>query len=202
MMNWSQRLFGGIAELRANKRLRYGVLAIALVIAVEGGLRWIDWLDQQQTTLTRLQTDLSQLKSQLHDEAGLRQTLVQAQKMGMAVDARLWQVSSDAVGQARLKDWVTGIVKRALANQYAITLISSRELMASKAKVSDSTQPIWEFRTTLSFQLTPNALEAVLLEIEGGEPFASVETLSVKTRERRVEMTIKVLMRVIGSEHV
>lgn len=189
-------------ELRANKRLLYGLAAIALVIVVEGGLRWSDWLGQQQATLTTLQTDLTTLKSHARDEAALRATLAQAKRMGESTDIRLWTVSSEAVGQARLKDWLTDIVKRSIANQYAVTLAASRELGKPGSSGSGATSSVREFRATVSFQLTPRALEDVLFEIEGGEPFAAVETLLVKKQERRVEITVRVLMRIKAGSHV
>jgi len=196
-----QLLGKAATELRSNKRLLYGLAIIALVVVVEGGLRWSDWLGQQQATLTRLQTDLSTLKSDASDEATLRAALAQVQRMGESMDTRLWTVSSEAVGQARLKDWLTGIVKRSIANQYAVTLAASRELGKPGPDGPGATSSVREFRATVSFQLTPRALEGVLLEIEGGEPFAAVETLLVKKPERRVEITVRVLMRIKAGAH-
>jgi hypothetical protein len=43
-------------------------------------------------------------------------------------------------------------------------------------------------------------LVGVLLDIEGGERFAAVESLLVKGQERRVEMTVRVLMRIQAPE--
>lgn len=190
-----------VAELRANKRLLYGLAAIALVVLVEGALRWSDWLGQRQAILTTLQTDLTTLKSHARDEAALRAALAQVQRMSESMDTRLWTVSSEAVGQARLKDWLTDIVKRAIANQYAVTLAASRELGKPGPSGPGAASPVREFRATVSFQLTPRALEGVLLEIEGGEPFAAVETLLVKKQERRVEITVRVLMRIKAGAH-
>ena len=191
-----------VAELLVNKRLFYGMVLIALVVSTEAGLRWSDWLGQQQTTLTQLQTELTTLKSRARDEATMRFALAQAQQMAQSMDARLWTVSSEAVGQARLKDWLTDIVKRSIANQYVVTLGASRELGKPSQDPTDATPAIREFRATVSFQLTPQALEGVLLDIEGGEPFAAIETLVVKKLERRVELTVRVLMRVKAGARV
>jgi hypothetical protein len=190
-------------ELRGNSRLRWGLLAIALVLLVDGALRWSDWVTRQQQTLTRFQTELAELKSNARDEASLRSALAQAKTMSEAVDARLWTVSSEAVGQARMKDWLTDIVKRAVANQYVVTLAASRELgKPGTSSVPTVSPTLREFRATVSFQLTPRALEGVLLDIEGGEPFAAVETLLVKKQERRVEITVRLIMRIQPAAHV
>jgi hypothetical protein len=106
------------------------------------------------------------------------------------------------VGQARLKDWLTEIVKSSIADQYAITLAASRELGGQGKEGVPSTDATKEFRATVTFRLTPRALEGVLLEIEGGEPFAAVESLVVRKQERRVELTVRVLMRVKEAAHV
>lgn len=205
-----QSLRKAAAELRGNPRLRYGLALIALVLLVELGLRWSDSIAQQQQTLAKLQSDLSSLKSGMRNETALTQSLAEVKKIGKALDTRLWTVSSEAVGQARLKDWLTEVVKRAIADQYAITLGASQEIgKAAELSGSDSVSSMTasnsalrEFRATVSFRLTPRALEGVLLEVEGGEPFAAVETLTVKGQERRVEMTLRVLMRIKAGEHV
>lgn len=192
-----------LIELRGNSRLRWGLFAIALVLLVDGALRWSDWVARQQQTLTRFQTELAELKSNARDEASLRSALAQAKTMSDVVDARLWTVSSEAVGQARMKDWLTDIVKRAIANQYAVTLAASRELgKPATSSVPTVSPTLREFRATVSFQLTPRALEGVLLDIEGGEPFAAVETLLVKKQERRVEITVRLIMRIQPPAHV
>jgi hypothetical protein len=191
-----QLLNNAAMELRANPRLRYGLLAIVMVFLVEGGLRWSDAITLQQQKLTTLQSDLAALKSGMRNEAALRDSVIQAQRMGETMDARLWSVTSEAVGQARLKDWLTDVVKSSIADQYAITLGNSREL-----EKLTSDQTLREFRANASFRLTPRALEGVLLAIEGGEPFAAVETLTVKGQERRVELTVRVLMRIKGAPH-
>lgn len=191
-----------IAEWRGNPRLRYGMIAIALVLVVEGGLRWSDAITRQQTELARLQTELATLRSNARDEATLRATLEKVQGMAQALDERLWTVSSEAVGQARLKDWLTEIVQRSIADQYLITLAGSRELDKPSKGGGNATVPVREFRANVSFRLTPRALEGVLLEIEGGEPLAAVETLVARKQERRVTLTVRVLMRVQEGGHV
>jgi hypothetical protein len=196
------------AELRSNRRLLLGLALIALVVAFEGAVRWRDALVEQQSTLARLQTELATLRSQARDEAALRKQLADVKQLAASVDARLWAVSSEAVGQARLKDWLTEIVQKSIADQYSIVLAASREVgvpgsptegsspRASTASARPQASGLREFRATVSFIMTPQALEGVLLAIEGGQPFAMVETLNAKAIERRVEMTVRVLMRI------
>jgi len=192
------------AELQANARLRLGLILIGVVLLVDGGLRWSDAIARQQQTLVRLQSDVAALKKSVRNESELKGSYDRVKLMQKQLDTRLWTVSSEAVGQARLKDWLIDVVKRSIADQYAVTLSASREIGKPEALNPSAQAPeansdgdgLREFRANVSFRLTPKAIEGVLSEIEGGEPFSAIESLIVKGQERRVEMTIRVLMRV------
>lgn len=197
------------AEVRTNARLRIGLILIGVVILVDGGLRWTDAIARQEQTLVRLQSDVAALKKGVRNESELKESYDRVKLMQEQLDTRLWTVSSEAVGQARLKDWLTEVVKRSIADQYAVVLSASRELGkpealnpgAQAADAKSNGDGLREFRANVSFRLTPKALEGVLSEIEGGEPFSAIESLIVKGQERRVEMTIRVLMRVKAGNH-
>ena len=199
-------LVKAVADIRANARLRWGLVLIVAVILVDGGLRWNDAVAKQQQALAKMQADVVALKSGLRNESALEESAASARLLAALIDKRLWTVSSEAVGQARMKDWLTEMVKRNIADQYIITLGVSRELgkqdgaNAVNSPTTEETSTIREFRANVSFKLTPRALEGVLLDIEGGEPFGVVESLLVKGQERRVEMTVRVLMRISAPE--
>ena len=193
------------ADVQANPRLRWGLVLIAAVVLVEGGLRWSDAIAKQQQALGKLQADVAALRTGLKNDTALTDALEASRQTAALVDARLWTVSSEAVGQAKMKDWLTEVVKRSVADQYVINLSVSRELgkrevagaaVAPPGQADAPVAGVREFRANVSFRLTPKALEGVLLEVEGGEPYAAVESLLVKGQERRVEMTVRVLMRV------
>lgn len=196
-----------VADIRANSRLRWGIVLIVLVVLVDSGLRWSDAVAKQQQVLAKMQADVAALKSGLRNESALQESAASSRQLAALIDKRLWTVSSEAVGQARMKDWLTDMAKRNIADQYIVTLGASREL--GKQDGENTTNPvatnkadstIREFRANFSFKLTPRALEGVLLDIEGGEPFGAVESLLVKGQERRVEMTVRVLMRIQAPE--
>lgn len=190
------------AEWRGNRRLQIGLLLILAVLLIEGGLRWNASLHAKQQVLSQLESDLALLRSNAQDESGLRRSLDAANQTQEVIKARMWTVTSEATGQARLKDWLTGVVKAAIADQYAINVQPSRRLgppEAQSATVPES--ELREFRATVQFRMTPQALEGVLYDIEAGKPFSTVETLSVKAVERRVELTIRVLMQIEADGH-
>lgn len=193
-----------VVEVKANSRLRWGLVIVGLIVLADGGLRWRDAVTQQQQVLAKLNADVAALRSGFKNESVLQRAVESSRLLAAIIEKRLWTVSSEAVGQAKMKDWLTEVVKRNIADQYVITLGVSRELgkqdSADASSLSTSSEgqagTIREFRANLSFRLTPRALEGVLLEVEGGEPFGAVESLLVKGQERRVEMTVRVLMRI------
>ncbi len=204
-MSELRNLFGkAVAEISANSRLRWGLVIVGLIVLVDGGLRWRDAVTQQQQVVAKLNADVAALKSGFKNESVLQRAVESSRLLAAIIEMRLWTVSSEAVGQAKMRDWLTEVVKRNIADQYAITLGVSRELgkqdSGAAASLSTSSEgqagTIREFRANVSFRLTPRALEGVLLEVEGGEPFGVVESLLVKGQERRVEMTVRVLMRI------
>jgi hypothetical protein len=180
-----------VADIRANSRLRWGIVLIALVVLVDGGLRWSDAVARQQQALAKMQADVAALKSGLKNESALQETAESSRQLVALIDKRLWTVSSEAVGQARMKDWLTDMAKRNIADQYIVTLGASRELgkqdgenATNLVATNKADSGIREFRANFSFKLTPRALEGLL----------------VKGQERRVEMTVRVLMRIQAPE--
>lgn len=204
------------SELRTNRTLQLGLAAIVVLLCVEAGFRWNDHLELQIQQLEQIRSELHRLRTQTSDEAALRATLGKITAARRAADERLWRVSSDAVGQARLKDWMTGILKRAGVGNTRLN-VSAAKVFAGKDEAAESTRPdqtpdvsdesalaergagnvgdLREIRVSLSMPFTPASLEQVLADVEGGDAFASVEALTVVQRERRVEMTVRVLVR-------
>ena len=62
-------------EVRANRKLQYGLLAIAAIIVVELGLDWSDAISARERRLQELRTELRQLRGQSRDETALKATL-------------------------------------------------------------------------------------------------------------------------------
>jgi hypothetical protein len=180
-----------VREFQQSRRLQLGLAAVLLLVGVEGCLRWIDHLAARERQLQEVRSELGTLRTQSGDESALRQSLADLVRAREAVDARLWAVSSEAVGQARLKDWVSGIINRVRAQNYTLAVSTARPV-GGNAEAGD----LREIRATTSMTFTPAVLEMVLGEIEGGEAFANVEALNVDQRQRRVELTLRVLMRI------
>ncbi len=191
-------------EFRGNRRLQWGLLAVLAILIGEGGLRWADSLSRQGEEARKLNADLVLLRSQTRSEPVLRQTLADLQATRKSVDEKLWSVPSEAVGQARLKEWLEDTLKKTGATGASLSLSSVRaagnkEEPASAAAEKGQQESLREFRAIVRMHFAPGSLEKLLAEIEAGEAFAGVESLTVNRRERRVEVMIFVLMRVAAT---
>ena len=205
-----QLLDDSFQDFRNNRKLQYGLLAILLIVSVELGMRWTDSLEAKEKQLQQLRSEVRTLRNQSRDEESLRQLLSTLETSQQTVDQRLWVVSSEAVGQAQLKDWLTKLVQQAGVKNFKLTLSSPRTLGQNDKSESPTgattgsrntagknfLKDMRELRASLSMSFAPDTLEKVLLEIEGGEPLAVVESLNIKRQDRRAELGVKVLMRV------
>lgn len=190
-----------IDEFKSNRRLQIGLALIALVIVVEGGLRWSDHLSSQAQLLGELQMRRVALQSRSRDAGALEERLERLRNAETAAQARLWQVPSEAVGQAKQKDWLLETFKTLGVTPQSIVLATPKAGPAERDSAPrnevDSVAGVRRFRATLMFQFSPAALESVLVALESGEPFVDIESLVVNRRQRRVELTIATLMDVV-----
>lgn len=207
-----QFLSDSFQDFRSNRKLQYGLLAIILIVSMELGIRWTESLDTKEKQLQQLRSEVRTLRNQSRDEDALRRLLSALETSQQTVDKRLWVVSSDAVGQAQLKDWMTKLVQKAGVKNFKLTLSSPRPLgQTDRSEPSEGAtagagsrntigknflKDMRELRASLTMPFAPDTLEKVLLEIEGGEPLAVVEFLNVKRQDRRAELGVRILMRI------
>ncbi|HQW20544.1 MAG TPA: hypothetical protein PLI90_07720 [Rhodocyclaceae bacterium] len=207
-----------LASLRQNRRLQAGMALIALLVAGEGVLRWNDHLTDKLEQLQQMRSELRNLRNQTRDEAALHKTLEDLRQARETVDSRLWVVSSEAVGQARLKDWLKATLKRAGIVSQSLKIsaaqpVNERErngryspgMNSGSATPPQNATPdadatsqpgLRQINATLNIPFTPATLEQLLGDIEGGDAYAGVEALTIMQREHRAELTIRILLRV------
>lgn len=191
-------------ELRISRKLSFGLLLLSMLALGEVGLRWSDHLAANEKRLLELRGEAHRLRSQLSDEAALRESLAALEKARGVADARLWSVSSDATGQARTQDWLSNILKNAGVTQPNIVLSTPRPFAERRETggrgEGSSGDELREIRATVTTGFTPALLEQLLAGIEAGEPLAVVEALNVSRRDRRIEFTVRVLFRVVRAK--
>ena len=209
MVQLKKTLDSALSEIRSKRSLQYGLLAMALLFCSELLLQWTDWQDAQEKQWQQLRSELRTLRHQSRDEATLRNQLSELEAQQRIVGERLWRVSSEAVGQARLKDWLGEQLKKAGINKFKLTLstptvldarraeeLAKREIRLSPPPAGEKTLDLYELRANLNFSFTPATLEAFLLAIEGSEAFTSVESLKVTRRDRSADLGMRILVRI------
>jgi hypothetical protein len=180
-------------DLSGNRRLQWGLLAVLVILGAEGGLRWMDTLGMQERKLAQLRDQKIRLREQVRDHTMLEALLDEAERLQAAAKARLWVVPSEAVGQARQKDWVQTLFQTEGVRLQTLVLATPRANLAdAAARPAD----IREFRATLTFPFSPDNLEKVLAAIEAGPAFARVEGLRVNRRQRRIEIEFAMAMEI------
>lgn len=206
-----QTLSLGRLKLSAiNKKVLILIGLSLLAVAGELGLR--AWEAQQ-----KLEGELKSLRSRIHvlqasaeqmDWAALSQDL---DRMQQDLQAQLWQAPSEAQAQAMLRDWLSSTLKTAGIQRPTLRLQPPQSAASPAAAAPGSARPddaqppaaasttgvaerlvqqAIRVRAQISFELAPGMLEAVLQQVERSGQLASVDSLSVSKRNRRIEMTV------------
>jgi hypothetical protein len=208
-----QTIDATLGSLRQNRRLQTGIALIALLACIEGGMRWNDHLTNKLGQLQQMRGELRNLRNQSRNEVAMRKSLDNLRQARQDVDSRLWVVSSDAVGQARIQDWLNAVLKRTGIASQSLKISAAQPVnerdssgtpqgatpSASSSGLLDS-PGLRQIHATMSIGFTPVTLEQILGEIEGGDAYADVQALTISQRDRHAELTIRILMRVDRSQ--
>lgn len=211
-----QAIGAGLSEIRRNRRLQFGLAVVVLIIVVSLALDWFDRFGAKESELRRMREEVASLRSKSTNENEMRQRLDQLGVIRESVGSRLWQVSSEPVGQAKLKDWLITLTASSGGKLQNLVLSTPREPskasgvkatgMARSAVVAQpnsgtdrDVRGMREFRANLTVAFSPQVLERLLAGIEGGDALAAVESLKVIRRDRRIELSVRVLMVVSGT---
>jgi len=173
--------------LRFDRRLLWLVGIAALLVLGELALR--AWEAHQ-----KLEAELRTLRGRTEvlaassDQIDWAARTLQAETERGRLQSRLWQSPSEAQAQARLRDWLGSALRSAAVAKPVVELMPPQ----AAASAAGESFPALRVRAALNFELAPNALENVLVQIEDGGQLARVDTLSASARNRRVEMTVSV----------
>lgn len=203
-----------IANIRENKNLQIGLILIFLILCSEALLRWSDNLAGRMKALEEARGELRDLRKQSGNEATLKTTLEELSEARENLENRLWQIPSEAQGQARMKDWLLTTFKQTAVAPFNLKIANPRPVAKNTESDTTTNTPataetaakfpaglhdLREFRATFSIAFTPADIEKLLAEIEGGQAVAEVETLTISLRDRRAELSVRVLARLTPS---
>ena len=211
-----QSLGAGLSEIRRNRRLQFGLAVVILILFVSLILDWSDRFGAKENELRRMREEIASLRSKSTNEDEIRKRLDQLGVIREGIDSHLWTVSSEPVGQAKLKDWLITLTASSGGKLQKLVLSTPKEPgkapgravagvsgTGANALPSSGTERsapnIREFRANLTVAFSPQVLEKLLAGIEGGDALAAVESLKVIRRDRNIDLSVRVLMVVSGA---
>jgi Type II secretion system (T2SS), protein M subtype b len=189
------------AEWRGNPRLRWGFWLIVAVLSVESFLRWQDEVLKAKKELAALKSEVQSLqdrqKAETANIARLDGLKLYLQKKQRALNT----VSTEALGQARLRDDIAELFEAQKLEAPVVSLQSATPLSTARApgaagEPTKQDPQLRMFRASVSFRFSPEALEQLLGAIEASESFVTVDALLVRAGDRRAELTLSQVMRV------
>lgn len=189
-----------LQKMKLDHRLIW-LLALGL-LAIAGELSLRAWESHQalSTELKSVRARALLMRQSADPVDWARQTQIM-QKMRSDLEAKLWHSPSEAQAQARFRDWLGSTLRAAGLPRFTINLLPPQPSGEPPAATKEGTGPTAEagdsmrqkalrVRANLSFELTPNMLETVLLGLEHGGQLANVDSITVSRRSRRVELSV------------
>jgi hypothetical protein len=201
-----------LAELRANQRLRMGLVLILAILAGYGLLNWRDALDQKEKSVDRLGQEIGRLRGLEGTGPIWRRRAERTAQARRRFEERLWPAPSLELAQASFQDWVASRLSRLGVLQPKLTLIDadseqgvdagehkdarkdgeqaeSGDGEAAKAKTAPPPQPI---KLGVSFDYSVRQLEDFLAQVYLSGRNIRVDTLLASAPKRKVELVLTI----------
>lgn len=188
-------------ELRANARLRVGLVVVAALIWSLGLLEMLDRLDASRRDLERLRGEVEELRlvGTQRDWLPMRE---QAEQRLADYRSLAWREESEGRMQAMLQDWLreqlaaVGVQPRELS----VTVLPARGVApAERGRKAELPADMRIARAQLSFEFKPDALHQFLSKLPQSRHWIWVSRMSVENDSRRmVELELEALF-VLGN---
>ena len=196
------------AELRANQRLRMGLVLILAILAGYGLLNWRDALDQKAKSVNRLGQEIGRLRGLEGTGPIWRRRAERTAQARKRFEERLWPAPSLELAQASFQDWVASHLSRLGVLQPKLTLIDAdseqgadageqkdgqqgepRDGKAAEGKAALEAKPI---KLGVSFDYSVRQLEDFLAQVYLSGRNIRVDTLLASAPKRKVELVLTI----------
>jgi len=188
-------LESSLAEVRQNRRLQFGLVAIATIVALYLLLLWGDAIDRSERTLARVNDDLRLAGSSDAVEQRWSETAQRAAKMVTTLESQLWKAPTLAQAQAQIQDWASGALAGAGARGATVAVGAD----AGGAERRDPTG-LTPVRLMISFDAAPQVLDQVLPVLEGSQRLTRITTLRAARGQQRTEIVLLAYARITAAE--
>ncbi len=188
-------------QLRANARLRVGMVLIIAVGWLYGVLTLRDEVNDQTQRFRSSTQAIARLKAQLaQTDWGTR--AVAARAMAVQLEGKLWQAPTPGLAQAALQDWLMKAMAKAGIANPQVTVATVEETGAGNGASTQSSDPaapneandpadLWKIKAKLNFEFNPTTLMDFLAALETNDLQTTVRLLTArKDPAPRVEMEL------------
>ena len=185
----------GFEELRANRRLRIGVVAILAILVLYGLLEWRDHLAAAKADYRRLLTQLSRV-SQYRQAPGSAEVwqahAKDAEKALEQARGQLWRNKSAGLAQAQVQDWLNSLLRQVDAKQFTLRVAepeTALETESMTSKLPPEFKSLMPLRARVEFNSDPAVLLGILAAVNDSPQQIGVDILNVKGFKTEMSLT-------------
>ena len=181
-------------QLRANARLRMGLVLIIAIAWLYGVLSLRDEVQAQQQRFRSSHLAIQRLQAQLAEpEWPARASAARA--LAVQMEGRLWQAPTPGLAQAAYQDWLTLAMVKAGNSGPQITVTVVEEAAAAQPTdapaAPDALNDVWKLKAKVFFDFNPPALMDFLAALESHERQSIVRQLTLRREPSpKVEMEL------------
>lgn len=182
-------------DLRSNRRLRIGVVAIIAILVVYGLLEWRDHLAAAKADHRRLLSQLARVSQYSALPAGAAVWQARAVEADRALEqarAQLWRNKSTGLAQAQVQDWLNSLLRQVDAKQFSLRVAEPETALETEsltARLPAEFKSLMPLRARVEFNSDPTALLGILAAMNDSPQKISVDILNVKGFKTEMALT-------------
>lgn len=184
-MNLNESLKALFANLKANPRLRWGVLSIVGVLWFYSVLELRDAVQRKNEAYTALNKKIARMQGAA-EQAEWPSRLKEAHAVQFTMEKRLWRESTIGLAQATINDWLTQLTQQANLTKVQLQVAAQEDGGVKKGDGSDGVatpagSDLWKVSAKLAFDFSPQSFYPLLGHIATNEKKVIVESLVIRS---------------------
>lgn len=184
-----------LEDLRSNRRLRVGVVAIMAILVVYALLEWRDHLAASKADYRRLLTQLSRVTQYRQAPVSAPVWQARASEAERALDvarSQLWHNKSTGLAQAQVQDWLNSLLRQVDAKQFTLRVAEPEAALETESLTSrlpPEFKALVPLRARVEFNSDPTALLGILAAMNDSPQKINVDILHVKGFRTEMALT-------------
>ncbi len=183
-LNQSAKVF--FANLKANPRLRWGLLAIVGVLWLYGILEMRDAVQRKNEAYIALSKKIARVQGAATQTEWVSR-LKEVQSAQSKLEKRLWQEATIGLAQASMNDWLGQTAQQSGLGKVQLQVAAQEEGLGVKAGAngreagSVAGSDLWKVTAKLVFDFSPQSFYALLGRLAANEKKIMVESLAIRS---------------------